>query len=209
DRSFEVEDGLEVAQRTIEDVPDTAGQSLEEPHVRTRRSQFDVAEALAAHFRERHFDAALVADHAAVLHAFVLAAQALPVGDRAKDTRAEQAIALRLEGAVVDGLRLGYFPVRPAPDLLRRSQANADRVEIGDWVSELKWIRTVQIVLLPCGSRLAGCRVPRPLRGRWRLPISIDSPGAASCGSSGGNTPILKISRRRPELRSLACLRPT
>ena len=41
--------------------------------------QFDVAQALAAHSRQRDFDAALVADHAAVLHALVLAAQALPV----------------------------------------------------------------------------------------------------------------------------------
>src|ERR1035438_6067036 len=42
------------------------------------------------------------------------------------------------------------------------------------------------------GFAVANCRVPRPLRGRWRLPISIDLPGVASCGSSGGNTPILR-----------------
>jgi hypothetical protein len=60
--------------------------------------------------RERHLDAALVADDAAVLHALVLAAQALPVGDGSEDARAEQAIALRLEGAVVDGLGLVTSP---------------------------------------------------------------------------------------------------
>src|SRR5512146_309183 len=37
DVSFEVENGLEVAERDVEDVPDTAGQSLEEPDVRARR----------------------------------------------------------------------------------------------------------------------------------------------------------------------------
>ena len=52
------------------------------------------------------FDAALVADHAAVLHALVFAAETLPVGDRTEDLRAEQAVALRFEGAVVDRLRL-------------------------------------------------------------------------------------------------------
>jgi hypothetical protein len=75
-----------------------------------------VAQALAADFGERDFHAALVADHAAVLHALVLAAEALPVGYRAKDAGAEQAVALRLEGAVVDGLGLGDFAMRPAPD---------------------------------------------------------------------------------------------
>jgi hypothetical protein len=129
---FEVEHRLQVAQRDVEDVPDAAGQSLEEPHVRARRGQLNVAEALAAHLGESYLHAALVADHAAMLHAFVLAAQALPVGHGTEDAGAEQAITLRLEGAVVDRLRLGDFAVRPAADLLRRSQADADGVEIGD-----------------------------------------------------------------------------
>ena len=108
--------------------------------MRARRSEFDVTQALAAHLGESHFHTALVADHAAVLHALVLAAQTFPVGDRAKDAGAEQAVTLGLEGAVVDGLRLGDFTVRPAADLLRRGQADADRVKIGDRVSEFKWV---------------------------------------------------------------------
>ena len=60
---------------------------------------------------KRDFNTALVADHAAVLHALVLAAQALPVGDRTENPRAEQPIALRLERPVIDGFRLGYFAV--------------------------------------------------------------------------------------------------
>ena len=79
-----------------------------------------------------HFDAALVADDAAVLHALVLAAEAFPVGDRAEDLRAEETVALRLEGAVVDRLRLRDFAVRPRPDLLRRREADLDGVEIVD-----------------------------------------------------------------------------
>ena len=46
--------------------------------------ELDVAHALAAHLGLRHFDAALLADHAAVLQALVLAAQALVVLDRAR-----------------------------------------------------------------------------------------------------------------------------
>ena len=128
---LEVEHALEVAQRDVEQVPDAARQALEEPHVAHRGRQLDVAEALAAHLGLRHFDAALVADHAAVLHALVLAAQALPVGDRPEDLRAEQAVAFRLEGAVVDRLGLGHLAKRPLLDLVGRRQADADRVEVG------------------------------------------------------------------------------
>jgi len=52
--------------------------------VRAGRSQLNVAQALAADFAERDFDAALVADHSAMLHALVLAAQAFPVRDGAE-----------------------------------------------------------------------------------------------------------------------------
>jgi hypothetical protein len=65
------------------------------------------------HAAQRDFNAALFADDALVLHALVLAAQALVVLDRAEDARAEQAVALRLEGPVVDGLRLFDFAEGP------------------------------------------------------------------------------------------------
>ena len=131
---FEVEHALQFAQRDIEQVADAAGQALEEPHVRARAGQFDVAEAFAADARQRDFDAALVADDAAVLHALVLAAQALPILGGAENTRAEESVALRLEGPVVDGLRLGDFAMGPAPDFFRRGQRNADRIKIRDQI---------------------------------------------------------------------------
>ena len=82
----------------------------------TGRRELDVAHALAAHLGQRHFGAALLADHAAVLHALVLAAQALVVLDRTEDRRAEQAVAFRLERAVVDRLGLLHFAERPRAD---------------------------------------------------------------------------------------------
>src|SRR4051812_49373680 len=130
DIGLEVEDALEIAERDIEQMADAARESLEEPHVADRRRERDVSEALTPDLRLGDLDAALVADHAAVLHALVLAAQALPVGDRAEDLRAEQAIAFRLEGPVVDRLGLGHLAVRPRHDLVGRRQADADRVEI-------------------------------------------------------------------------------
>ena len=65
------------------------------------RCKLDMAHALTANARQRHFDAALFADDALVLHALVLAAQALIVLDRAKDAGADQAVAFRLERTVV------------------------------------------------------------------------------------------------------------
>jgi hypothetical protein len=88
-------------------------------------------EALAADLRLRDLDTALVADHAAMLHALVLAAQAFPVGDRTEDLGAEQAVPFRLERPVVDGLRLGDLAVRPRENFVRRREADTDRVEIG------------------------------------------------------------------------------
>src|SRR3989304_9388930 len=96
-----------------------------------RARQLDVSHALAAHLRLADLDPALVADHPPVLHALVLAAQALPVGDGAEDLGAEEAVPLGLEGPVVDGLRLGDLTVGPGPDLLRAGQADANRVELG------------------------------------------------------------------------------
>src|SRR4051812_44868877 len=130
DVRLEVEDALEIAQRDVEQVADAARQPLEEPHVADRRGQRDVAEAFAPDLGLRDLYAALVADDAAVLHALVLAAQALPVGDRPEDLRAEQAIAFRLEGPVVDRLRLGHLAVRPRHDLVGRSETDANRVEV-------------------------------------------------------------------------------
>src|ERR1700737_4998077 len=98
---------------------EAARQPLEKPHVGTRTGQLDMPQALTAHAGKRHFDAALVADYAAMLHALVLTAQALPIGYRAKDAGAEQPVPLRFIGAVVDSLRLCYLAVGPAANFFR------------------------------------------------------------------------------------------
>ena len=126
---FEIEDALEVLERHVEQKPDARRQRFQKPDVRDRRRQLDMAHALAPHARQRHLDRALLADDALVLHPLVLAAQAFVVLDRAKDARAEQAVALRLEGAVIDGLRLFDLAVRPGQNLFRARDRNPDLVE--------------------------------------------------------------------------------
>src|SRR5579862_858934 len=88
-----------------------------------------MAHAFAPHAGKSHFDRALLADNALVLHALVLAAQALVILDRPEDARAEQAVALGLEGAVVDRFRLFDLAVRPGLNLFRARDRNPDLVE--------------------------------------------------------------------------------
>ena len=132
DVALEIQDALEIAHGDIEQVADARRQALEEPDVRAGRCQFDVSEAFTADLAERDFHAALVADHAAVLHALVLAAEAFPVRYGAENFGAEQAVAFGFEGTVVDGLRLGDFAVRPGPDFFRTRQTDPDGIEIRD-----------------------------------------------------------------------------
>src|SRR5271154_2314629 len=85
--------------------------------------------AIAPHLRQRDLDAAFLADDAAILHALVLAAQALVILDRTEDPGAEQPVALRLEGAVVDRLGLLDLAIGPRTDALRTGDRDADLVE--------------------------------------------------------------------------------
>ena len=148
DERLEIKDVLQVAHGDVQQVANAAGQALEEPHVRAGRSELDVTQTFPAHLAERHFHTALVADHSAVLHALIFSAQTFPVGDGAKNLGAEQSVALRLEGAVVDGLRLGYFAVGPRPNLFWTRQADANGIKIRDLAGTIIWARTVQGLIL-------------------------------------------------------------
>src|SRR5690606_1526982 len=116
---LEIENALDVLERHVEQRADAARQRLEEPDVRDRSGQLDMAHALAANARQRDFDAALLADDALVLHALILAAQALIVLYRTKDPRPEQSITLGLERTAVYRLRLLGPADGPRPDHIR------------------------------------------------------------------------------------------
>src|SRR5205814_5170370 len=127
---LEVEDLLELARGDVEQVADAARDALEEPDVRDGRGQVDVPHALAAHLLARHLDAAALADDALVADALVLAAIALPVLRRTEDALAEETVALGLERAVVDCLRLGDLAGGPVANLLAGRKPDANGVEI-------------------------------------------------------------------------------
>ena len=71
-----------------------------------RCRKLDVTHALSTHLCTRDLNTTTLADDALKAHALVLAAVALPVTGWTEDLLAEQAILLRLEGAVVDRLGL-------------------------------------------------------------------------------------------------------
>lgn len=74
---FKVQYTFDIAQRHIQQQTDTGRQGFQEPDVRSRTCQLDVAHALTTHFSLGHFNAALLTDHTAVFQALVLTAQAL------------------------------------------------------------------------------------------------------------------------------------
>ena len=102
------------------------GMHLKNQIWRHGHGQLDVAHALAAHARKRHFHAATVADDAAMFDAFIFSAGTFPVLDRAENAFAEQAAFFRLERAVIDRLRIFDFAFGPRPDGFGRRERNAD-----------------------------------------------------------------------------------
>ena len=168
DEGFEVEDALEIAHGNVQQVADAAGQALEEPNVRARGCQLNVAQALTAHFAEGDFHAALIADDSAMLHALVFSAQTFPVRHRTENFGAEQTITLGLERTVVDGLRLGDFTVRPRTDFFRTGQADTNGIEIGDQTGAIIRAAAIQGDFLP--PRLSpGTRLRQFEDCPWRL----------------------------------------
>ncbi len=127
---FEIKHTLNVAQCHVEHHTQTGRQALQEPNMRNRAGQFDVAHAFATHLGYGDFHTAFFADNPAMLQALVLAAKALVIFDRTKDLGAEQAIALGLESTVVDGFRLTHFTIRPRTHFFRRGNTNLDGIEL-------------------------------------------------------------------------------
>src|SRR5262249_48824391 len=161
----------------------------------------DVPQPLAADLRLDDLDAALLADHPAVLHALVLAAVALVVLHRAEDAGAEQAVPLRLEGAVVDGLRLLHLTMGPLPDLVRARQRDADRLERQRVLRLLEEVEDVLHVASENLSRSLPDR-SRALRGHpvsskfRRRPPCCEAPATAQA-----SVPVLRGSPSNPSPR--------
>jgi hypothetical protein len=90
DVAGEVDDLFEVAAGDAEHHRQARRDAAQEPDVRDRHCQVDMAHALAAHDGARDFDAALLADNALVADAAVFAAVTFVVFFRTEDLFVEE-----------------------------------------------------------------------------------------------------------------------
>src|SRR5207302_37850 len=114
----------------VEQVSQARRDTLEVPDVGDRRGELDVAHALPADLGPGDLYTAALADDPLEPDPLVLAAVALPVTGRPEDPLTEQAVLLRLQRPVVDGLRLLDLAIRPRPDLIGRRQPDPQFIEI-------------------------------------------------------------------------------
>ena len=105
--AVEVNDLLHIPQGHVQQDGHVAGDPLQVPDVGDGCRQLDEAHAVTTHAALGDLHTAAFTNDAPVTHPFVLTAVAFPVFGRAKNLFAEQPVHLGLEGAVVDGLRLG------------------------------------------------------------------------------------------------------
>ena len=129
DITGEVKHFLQRTRRHVQDKRERRRHALQVPDVADWRCKLDMPHALAAHLGAGHLDAAAVADDALELDLLVAPAVALPVLLRSKDLLAEQPIALRLERAVVDRLRLLYLAVAPGANLVGRRDTDTNLIK--------------------------------------------------------------------------------
>ena len=142
-KGFEIQYTLNVAQGHVQYHTQAGRKRFQKPDVCNRSGQFDVAHALAANLGKGNFHAAFFTSNAFEFQAFVFTAQTFVVFNRAEDFRAEQAVALWLEGTVVDGFRLFHFAVRPRPDGFGRSDADFNGIKFFFHTRRLQGVKQV------------------------------------------------------------------
>src|SRR5258706_2433856 len=109
----EVQHPLQVARRDVEQQAQPAGRALDEPDMRNRRSQLDVAHSIAPDLRSRHFDAAFIANHTFIAYTLVFSTITFPILLWAKYFLTEKTITFGFQRSIVDRLWISHFAVRP------------------------------------------------------------------------------------------------
>ena len=129
DEAGEVDNLLKQSRRDIENQRQRRRNALEVPNVADRRSELNVAHALASDLRSGDLDAASFTNDAFVFNLLIASASALPVLDRAEDTLTEKTVTLRLERTVVNRFRLLDLTMSPSEDVFPTCDANPDFIE--------------------------------------------------------------------------------
>ena len=81
------------------------------------------------HFLQGHFDATFLAHNTPVFHTLIFTTKTFVIFSWAKYSSAKQAVAFRLERAVVDRFRLLDFAEGPRANALGAGDADLDLVE--------------------------------------------------------------------------------
>ena len=108
-----VSNPFEITYRDAQQQAHSARRAAHEPNVRHWRSQLNVAHALAADNGFGDQLAVFIDGSFARAYALELGIMRIDILDRAKDSLAEQAVALWLLGAIVNRFRLSDFAVAP------------------------------------------------------------------------------------------------
>ena len=135
---LEIQDAFQIFERHIQQGPNPARQAFEEPDMGDRTGQRDMPHPLPADLGLNDLNAALLTHDPTVAHAFVFAAVTLIVLGRTEYLGAEQAVTLRLERAIIDGLGLLHLPMRPGTDHIRRGQRDPDGIKTNRILGLLK-----------------------------------------------------------------------
>ena len=151
-----VDDLFEVFGCHVQEVAQARRNALEVPNVRDGCSELDVAHALTADRGLGDLNATALTDDAFEANALVLSTRTLPVTTGSKDLLTKKAVFLGLQGAVVDGFWLLDFAVRPAADVVRRGEANAEGVKCCCFQHDvsLSLVSVVEFLDLVHGRRL-------------------------------------------------------
>ena len=126
---FVIDDALELPRAHVEHQAQPRWHAFVEPDVRDRHRQLDVAHALAADARQRHFDTATIADDTFMLDPLVFSARAFPIAGRPENSLAKQTAFFRFESPVIDRLRILDFALAPRPHRVRGGDADRHLVE--------------------------------------------------------------------------------
>ena len=120
----EVDDLLKVLWSQVQQVAESARDTLEVPDVGYGGGELNVAHPLTTHLGPGDLYATAFTDNALEAHPLVFTAVAFPVPRGSENLLAEQTVTLGLECAVVDGLWLLDLAMRPGPDVFRGRQTN-------------------------------------------------------------------------------------
>ena len=91
-----------------------------------------MAHALAADDAAGYQFAVLIYGCFAAAHALVFGVVRVDIFDRTENPLAEQSVAFRFLGSVVDGFRLGDFAVAPLQNVMRAGDRQAYGIKVGD-----------------------------------------------------------------------------